>query len=266
MGDDATEVVSLRYLNSELRLGAKDFAAASGRESLEAFRMMGEHPTTVLALTRVRRQLAEDGWSEFEASSGAVGAFRTTAQGIDVDQSTNAVGVALALRGLFARAIEREGGVLVHAAAVSWAGRAALITGVSGAGKSTLARWSVKAGATLLSDEVVGVLPDGTVVGTPFCSDEDLAGTPAIAKLALVSTLCHGNCESFEVRPAYELVAALCEQAFHRRDEVVAKRVLSCVAHALSAVETLRFTCRNDLAAGVAVRQRTLASRPLRRS
>lgn len=194
----------------------------------------------------------------FPPEVGARGGYRWMAEGMEVASDTDPLGLSLALRGLFSQAIERQGGVLVHAAGVSWGGRAALITGVSGAGKSTLARWCVKAGATLLSDEVVGVLPDGTVLGTPFHSDPDLQGTPTESKLHLVTTLRHGAFEAFDKRPAHELIAALCEQAFHRDGQISAGQVLKCVARALDGVETMRFTCRNAASAGEALRAQVL--------
>ena len=150
--------------------------------------------------------------------------------------------------------------MLVHASCVSWNGRAALITGVSGAGKSTLARWATRAGGTLLSDEVVGLLPDGRVAGTPFSSDADLHGTPTIAQLAVVATLKHGRSESFADRPPYRLVEALCGQAFNREGQITARQVLATVSRGLEGVRTGEFTCRNDAAAGEALRSLVLDS------
>jgi HPr kinase/phosphorylase len=50
-----------------------------------------------------------------------------------------------------------EGPVVLHASAVAWAGRAALILGPSGAGKSALALQLMAHGATLVADDRVEV-------------------------------------------------------------------------------------------------------------
>ncbi|MDQ7006115.1 MAG: hypothetical protein Q9Q40_02675 [Acidobacteriota bacterium] len=65
----------------------------------------------------------------------------------------------------------REGGTLLHAAAVRHDGFGLIFCGPSGAGKSTLAKISREAGEEILSDEMVVVRRSGQgvrVFGTPF--------------------------------------------------------------------------------------------------
>lgn len=246
--------VSLRFCGHAIRVAEPFWDLISQRENVAAFR--GE-PAVVegeSGLALVGGDAGKCGWIDFDPTSGATGAYRLTPSGLETRSDTNALGLSLALRGLFSLAIERRGGVLVHASCVAWDGRAALITGVSGAGKSTLARWSTRAGATLLSDEIVGVLPDGTVLGTPFRSDPDLLGTQTTARLALVATLRHAADESFEPLPPHRLVEALCEQTFHRAGAPTARQVLACLGPAVEGVQTGRFSCRSALSAGEALR------------
>lgn len=261
MGSTSGTLVVLSFGESLIGVSGEDAEQLQAAGALDAFRARGN--ATLKPDWMLLRAGSKGGaWTDFEPGSGAAGGYRPGLEGIEVHPDTNAMGLSLALRGLFSRAIERRGGVLVHAAGVTWNGRAALITGASGAGKSTLARWSVTAGATLLSDEVVGVLPDGSVYGTPFRSDSDLQGTPAVARLHLATTLRHGTADTFDAVPTHELIAVLCEQAFHRDREISAGQVLRCIARAVEGVETTRFTCRNSAAAGEALRARLLEGSP----
>lgn len=258
MDPDPSAVISLSFCGSVLRLGATAFELIAQRENVGAFRLETPGGPSHFGFDlQVGRR--DGGWSGFGPSSGAIGSFRLASTGIEVTEETNAIGLSLALRALFSLAVERLGGVLVHASCVSWDGHAALITGVSGTGKSTLARWGLRAGATLLSDEVVGVLPDGTVLGTPFRSDPDLLGTPTMSRLAVVATVKHAASEGFEVRPANELVELLCEQTFNRGGELTARQVLGCVHRAIEGSKTGDFACRDAPEAGHVLRELVLA-------
>lgn len=93
------------------------------------------------------------------------------------------------LRVLLAESLLRRGGMLIHGVALAHEGRAAVFTGFSGAGKSTLGHWGTQGGLSLLSDELVAVVPDGegfTVHGTPWN-----AGGPGRAALAMIGILTH---------------------------------------------------------------------------
>jgi hypothetical protein len=54
-----------------------------------------------------------------------------------------------------------RGGMLLHAAAVSWSGRGILIAGATGTGKSTTALWLARAGFEYLTDDVA-FIPQGS--------------------------------------------------------------------------------------------------------
>lgn len=51
-----------------------------------------------------------------------------------------------------------QGGLLLHAAALTWQGRGLILPGVSGAGKTTLTAWLLSQGFDYLTDELVFVL------------------------------------------------------------------------------------------------------------
>lgn len=95
-----------------------------------------------------------------------------------------------AVRAVWALFASRRGGLLVHACAVHWPGTPALVAiGRSGAGKSTLARLSKAAGAVVLSDETVALLPDARCLGTPFASDSGLEGKSISVSVSRVVVL-----------------------------------------------------------------------------
>lgn len=118
------------------------------------------------------------------------------------------------LRIAYQHAIGRQGGFLIHASGVCFDGVAFLATGPSGSGKSTLARLAVEAGGTLLSDEIIGVLPDGRICGTPFRSDLEIPGSPSVVRLGQVLLLEKAPSEALKEVPGAEAVAALLSQAF----------------------------------------------------
>lgn len=107
-----------------------------------------------------------------DAREPEAGGYRFVERTLEVWIPPSARAADAALRLLFAAAFELQGGVLVHAAGISLGGRALLAAGASGAGKSTLAQCCAGAGLGLevLSDETIGVLPDGTLWATPFRS------------------------------------------------------------------------------------------------
>ncbi|MBI2218848.1 MAG: hypothetical protein HYU51_16300 [Candidatus Rokubacteria bacterium] len=72
------------------------------------------------------------------------------------------------LAGVFGLELPSRGGLLVHAAALTWGGRAHVFFGPSGSGKTTLAR---RRRHGVLSDEVVALRVDGETArahGTPW--------------------------------------------------------------------------------------------------
>ncbi|MFY0570879.1 potassium transporter TrkH [Archangium lansingense] len=161
-----------------------------------------------------------------------------------------------ALRAALLVAVLRQGGLLLHAAAVAFSGRALVIVGPSGAGKSTLARSAVAAGGALLSDETVGLLPSGRVHGSPFRSDADLVPTCAAARLAHLVWVVKGPAELVSPVEAPESVRLLLQQAYRPPPGMVSRPELAARAVALlGRVGLSRFTCRKSPDAGVFARE-----------
>lgn len=78
------------------------------------------------------------------------------------------------LRLVVAYSLLEEGGALFHGACVVDGGTATLFPGVSGSGKTTISRLSAAEGRTVLSDDIVGVLPGPAgydAVALPFGSE-----------------------------------------------------------------------------------------------
>lgn len=83
------------------------------------------------------------------------------------------------LRLVVAYALLEGGGALFHGACVLDGGSVVLFPGVSGAGKTTMSGLSAAEGRTVLSDDIVGVLPGPggfDVVALPFGSEFRFAG------------------------------------------------------------------------------------------
>jgi hypothetical protein len=103
--------------------------------------------------------------------------------------------------------LAESGGFLIHAASAIRNGCAFLFAGVSGAGKTTITRLAPP-DATRLSDEVSYVrCLEGHYVacGTPFAGELDAAGANAIAPIAALYFLSHGD--QHRVRPLREAEA-----------------------------------------------------------
>ena len=133
---------------------------------------------------------------------------------LHVEPPQDALDAELALRAAFYLGPVGQGGVLLHASGVAFGGTALVAVGPSGAGKSTFARLARRAGGELLSDEVVSLLPDGRVLGTPFRSDPDMVGTAREARLGGLFALVHAPAESLEPLAPVAVVPLLLAQAF----------------------------------------------------
>lgn len=133
----------------------------------------------------------------------------------------------LALRLGYSVLTSRAGGLLIHASGLARGPSALIACGKSGDGKSTLARLSALR-ATVLTDEVVQLFPDGRAAGTPFRSDFDNVGVPGLYTARYFVGLRkadHEALEPLEPSAAYNLAI---EQAFEPH------------AFALARVETRR--------------------------
>lgn len=110
----------------------------------------------------------------------------------------------------------RQGGLLMHGCAVGWNGKGIAAIGISTAGKSTLAGLCAGAPghATLLTDEIVQLFPDGTCFGTPFRSNVENVGQPGPVALRSLLLLRKGPHEAIESVTAAEALAELLPQLF----------------------------------------------------
>jgi hypothetical protein len=170
---------------------------------------------------------------------------------LHVEPPQDALGAELALRAAFHLATVSQGGVLLHASGVAFGGKALVAVGPSGAGKSTFARLARRAGGELLSDEVLSLLPDGRVLGTPFRSDPDMPGTAREARLAGLFALVHAPAESLEPLAPASVVPLLLAQAFRApSDGLTQAGLLQRVGALASQFPAWRFSFRNHPEAG----------------
>jgi hypothetical protein len=101
--------------------------------------------------------------------------------------------------------VEREAGLLLHAAGLSRNGRGYVFLGESGAGKSTVARLGEEGGARVLGDEIVAVTSGeggARLHGTPFGSRERPRCAPGAAPLAALCALQKAEEAAFRPEPA----------------------------------------------------------------
>jgi len=159
------------------------------------------------------------------------------------------------LRAVFQVATMREGGLLVHGSGVAFEGRALVAVGESGAGKSTLARLCLAAGAELLSDETIGLYPDGTAWGSPFFSDHDLAGRRLRASLGAIFLLEKAEREQVSPVDPAEGAGALLAQVYRPGPGELNRAELLSRAAALAVNPGVRrFRFRRELEAGAFVK------------
>lgn len=149
-----------------------------------------------------------------------------------------------------------RGGLLVHSSAVRIGDSALIAVAPSGSGKSTLARLNCEGGATLLSDEIVAVFPDGTCAGTPFRSDYDRPGAPVSAPISAVLTLRKAGSESMRPLGEAEVMPLLIAQTYRSPYRPLALReVLRRWAQVLAKVPPYELSFRKDPAAATFLRE-----------
>ena len=91
--------------------------------------------------------------------------------------------------------LAQEGGLGLHAAGVVTDGEGVLFSGVSGAGKSTISELWMSEGATVLSDDRIGIRPDGDgyrMYGTPWHGTLRVCD-PGTAPLRAIFFIEHGQ-------------------------------------------------------------------------
>jgi hypothetical protein len=186
----------------------------------------------------------------------ALGRYQVEGATLRVACAEEVLAAELGLRAAFHLATVRQGGVLLHASGVVLGGRAWVAVGPSGAGKSTFARLTCRAGGELLSDEVLAVLPEGRVLGTPFRSDPDMVGTAREAPLGGLFALVHAPGESVEPLAPAAVVPLLLAQAFRvPSDGPTQAELLQRVAGLASGFPAYRFLFRNHPEAGEYLRR-----------
>ena len=161
---------------------------------------------------------------------------------------------------LFQHRLVREGAIEVHACAVAWRGRAAVLCGQSGAGKSTTARlWRRHTrGASILSDDRVVLRPSARGVrawGTPWHGDGGFA-LPESSPVGAIFFLRHGR--RTRVRPLGRAAAAarLLARGFPPPwDSQAMARALDTCAAVTSAVPAFELAFCPDRSAVHAVRE-----------
>ena len=180
---------------------------------LDAFRNPGPCSAPLLRVREVQTLPAASG-TALDGISTEAGQYAVEGNDILVKIPRSPASAEASLRAVFQVATTRAGGLLVHGSGVAFAGKAVVAVGESGAGKSTLARLCVAAGAELLSDETIGLYPDGTACGSPFFSDHDLADRRGHASLAAIFVLAKAREE--EVCPLHPVqgATALLGQAY----------------------------------------------------
>lgn len=234
----------------------------AGRDSLVAERAIVER-------ARVRAIVepfvtAEPGRKQWTLSAGQAegavplveGGVELGALSVDGTRLTVALGShehagLAALRAAYFASVLDQGGLLLHACAVSFGGGVACAAGVSGAGKSTLARLAGEAGATLLSDEIVALLPDGTAWGTPFFSDYRAPGAVGGQPLRLALALVKASAEALVPLKPQELARLFLSQAFRTEALPLSNAdALARLSRCLERAEACSFHFRKDVEAG----------------
>ncbi|QRK13142.1 potassium transporter TrkH [Archangium violaceum] len=223
---------------------------AAPRCDVERFRSASEEPRALSELRLERVPTLSTG-QPLNPRYPTLGRYQVEGALIRIACTQSVLAAELGLRAAFLLATLRQGGVLLHASSVAFGGKALVAVGPSGAGKSTFARLARLAGGALLSDEVVALLPDGRVLGTPFRSDADLGGTAREALLGGLFSLVHASSESLEPLAPSSAVPLLLSQTFRApEDGLTRAELLQRVAGLASHFPSYRFSFRNAPEAG----------------
>ena len=240
--------VRLGCATAHVAVAASVAAAARDRCHLEPF----ESPGADAALS-VLRGRAADTWRQLKGAPGPGGRFLLAAGVLECDIVDDVWSAESVLRLAWLVSTIRQGGLLMHGCAVGWGGTGVAAIGISTAGKSTLAALCAGApgNATLLTDEIVQLFPDGTCFGTPFRSNVENVGQPGPVALRSLLLLTKGPYESLAPVPAAQALTELLPQLFWFETGEGSlgeqkRRLLALVDR----VGVHRLTFRNDAAVG----------------
>lgn len=182
----------------------------------------------------VRSTLPAGRGKPFEGSLAEWGSYEVVGRQLRLCIPDSGEAAESALRIAWAMATMAQSGILIHASGIAVNDQAMVATGPSTFGKSTLAELAVLAGATLLSDEIVQILPGGRCAGTPFRSSLLAQGSPTVRWLRLCVRLEKRQQESLSAAPAADMIRLLCSQAFVHEESAgdLRRRVLQLFQHA----------------------------------
>jgi hypothetical protein len=234
---------------SRLAVDPQILALGRPRCHLDAFVASDGEPN--FAVERSRTTLLRP--RAFEGSPAKWGFYEVHSAGLRVQIPDDVYAAESALRVAWQLVTWRQGGFLAHGCGLKFKTGVVAAIGVSGAGKSTLARLSSgpPAGATLLTDEIVQLFPEGRCHGTPFRSDASNVGSPDGGPLKAVLLLEKGSTEQLRPVSAPEAIPELLSNLYRgAAEEVVQAELLKRLLALISAVGVFRLTFRKDPAVG----------------
>jgi hypothetical protein len=180
--------------------------------------------------------LAGEGWQARISADGLAVALEQKAERFPLETTVKI---------LLARALSKNGGMLLQGVAVAHGGGAAAFIGGPGQGKSTLAKMAALGGVPVLADGLVAVFPilgEWWAYGTPWET-----GAAWGAPLKALGLLAHGAAPSVSNADPADMLAVLGQSAL-LPDDGEATRVahLCAVEQALGKVKAVRLTFAPD--------------------
>jgi hypothetical protein len=210
------------------------------------------HATGAPALF-VRRVDSLEGGAPLEGSPAPWGFYRVDGDVVTAHIPDDKWAAESVLRIAWQVSTYRQGGVLMHGCGFAWGQHGFAAIGHSTAGKSTLARLSCAppGDATLLTDEIVQLFPDGRLFGTPFRSDTEQPGAPGGVQLQTLLLLEKGSEERLAaVRPSDAMPELLGQLYRGASKEVSQPECVRRVMQLADRVGVQRLTFRKDSAVG----------------
>jgi hypothetical protein len=241
--------VDLKAGALKVRVGEDVLAAAEGRIAASGFvDVTAEVTGRADHLAILRRNCLSAQAAEMSSPHFTGGSYRFSPGLLEVVIPDHPYAAEAALRLAWQKVTLDAGGLLLHASGISFDGVAVVAPGQSGDGKSTLARLCLTdPAATLLSDEIVQVFPDGRCAGTPFRSDLVVPGAPCPSRIGLLVKLEKGLEERLSPLPPTEAFPWLMQATYQNEaDELPKGERARRVMRLLDAVPVRRLTFRKD--------------------